>query len=116
MLQDRVTRVEEERDSLRLALKFLMLDQSVNNATPSAVDSGNCWKTVKRAKSRTEYQSNPSLNNKPGNKSELNTTESTANNSKLVLRKKKLVSRKYFLKIRKIIPSRLQDYYLGQFS
>ena len=75
MLQDRVTRVEEERDSLRLALKFLMQDQSVNNATPSAVDSGNCWKTVKRAKTRIEYQSNPSLNNKPGNKSELNTTE-----------------------------------------
>ena len=75
MLQDRVMRVEEERDFLCLALKFLMQDQSVNNATPSAVDSGNCWKTVKRAKSRIEYQSNPSLNNKAGNKSELNTTE-----------------------------------------
>ena len=75
MLQDRVMRVEEERDFLCLALKFLMQDQSVNNATPSAVDSGNCWKTVKRAKSRIEYQSNPSLNNKAGNKSELNTSE-----------------------------------------
>ena len=70
MLQDRITRVEEERVSLlRLALMLR------NNATPSAVDTGNCWKTVKRAKSRIEYQSNPSLNNKPGNKSELNTTE-----------------------------------------
>lgn len=32
MLQDRITRVEEERDSLRLVLKLLMQDQNANSA------------------------------------------------------------------------------------
>ena len=57
MLQDRITRVEEEKDSLRLALKLLMQDQNANNATPTTNDSVKGWKTVTRTNSRIEHQS-----------------------------------------------------------
>ena len=55
ILKDRATRAEEERDSLRLALKLLMQDQSVDNINPSTKtkDQGNCWNTVPKTRNRT---------------------------------------------------------------
>ncbi|CAB4008485.1 Hypothetical predicted protein [Paramuricea clavata] len=57
ILKDRATRAEEERDSLRLALKLLMQDQSVDNINPSTKTKdqgqGNCWNTVPKTRNRT---------------------------------------------------------------
>ena len=54
MLEDRARAVEEERDSLRLALKLLMQDQVSKPLANDLSTQGNCWqpvdKTVKSGK------------------------------------------------------------------
>ncbi|CAB3980684.1 RNA-directed DNA polymerase from transposon BS [Paramuricea clavata] len=57
ILKDRATRAEDERDSLHLALKLLMQDQSIDNINPSTKTKdqgqGNCWNTVPKTRNRT---------------------------------------------------------------
>jgi hypothetical protein len=75
MLEDRARAVEEERDSLRLALKLLMQDQVSKTLANDLSTQENCWqpvdKTVKSGKTTMSNKTGKTTisNNVNGDKS-----------------------------------------------